>query len=459
MKRLCILALFAWSSFAAAADAPLGVPLKELFDNARYEEFMPAAERLAAAGNAEAQFLLGKAYHLRKGADEDLSRAFDLYEKAARNGNWRAIDSIGTLVLRDGRHADKAAALFQRALDLGGDDTVRDNLNTAHWTLCTEDGNTAACAGAAKAYLAEWKRTGAIEPFNKALDALSAGCESAAPPNTGESGQAELPPRNACAEAIALSERGAAGGSLPATHARARLAAMVGDDQTMLTWLKRAADAGYVKSSEQLGALYAGGEGVPADEEQARQWFEKAAAAGSRNAASWLTDYWEETARNTTDRDKVKSALDELVRLNPGQERDDFDAAIRLDYLGAFAHNAQHGPLLKKALSRTICVPELEDGRVRAWKIHALDGPDADEHELDGLASKAQGKTGKSGCLRLGPEAARNVHAMFTRGETPLLAVADRHYMLLLGPAGTKVRTVTPTPHPHMHTHGCGCSH
>jgi len=457
MKFLSILGLFVWSTASIASGPPAGAPLKQLYESAQYEAFMPAAERLAATGDAEAQFLLAQAYHLGKGVNQDLSRAIDLYEKAARNGSWHAMSGLGDIMLREGGQPDRAAALFEGALRMGGSELASTKLTLAHWTLCMDEARGAACTRAAQAYQSEWERTRAEEPLEKALAALAANCEHAPRPNSGESGQLALPPATACAEAIALAERGAAAGNLPATHTRARLAAMRGDDQAVLAWLTRGADGGYIQSSEQLGALYAAGEGVPASQERAREWYEKAAAAGSRKAAAWLTDYWEEAARATADRDQVRQALDQLVRLNPEQERTAFDAAVRLDFLDAYAHNAEHGPMLKEPLARTICLPELDNGRALAWTIHALDGPDAGHGDTDERTGKARGQTGKSGCLRFGPEAARSIQAMFVRGATPLLEVAHQHYILVLGPAGSKVRALTAAPYPHVHTHGCGC--
>ncbi len=458
MKYLGILVLLAWTSSSVAADPP-GAALKDLFEKARYEEFVPMAERLAATGDAEAQFYLAQAYHGGKGVDEDAGRALELYEKAARNGHARAMNQLGRLVLHEAEQPGQAAALFQRAIKMGGADLASTDLDIARWMSCTEERNPGACTHAAQAYQAEWERTRADDALAKALDALAANCEHAARPSRGASGQFELPPPNACADAIALSERGASAGSLSATHARARLAAMVGDNPAMLAWLERGAGGGYVKSSEQLGALYAAGEGVPASQEQAREWYEKAVAAGSTRASSWLTAYWEAAARDTTDRSRVKQALDALMRLHPDEQRDAFDAAARLEYLETFARNAEDGPSLKEPLARTICVPELESGRAHAWRIHALNGPDTGDDETEELAGIAQGRTGKSGCLRLAPEAARNIHAIFKRGATPLLAVAQQHYILALGPAGEKVRTVTLAPHLHQHTHDCGCGH
>jgi len=238
MKYLGILVLLAWTSSSVAADPP-GAALKDLFEKARYEEFVPMAERLAATGDAEAQFYLAQAYHGGKGVDEDVGRALELYEKAARNGHARAMNQLGRLVLHEAEQPGQAAALFQRAIKMGGADLASTDLDIARWMSCTEERNPGACTHAAQAYQAEWERTRADDALAKALDALAANCEHAARPSRGASGQFELPPPNACADAIALSERGASAGSLSATHARARLAAMVGDNPAMLAWLRR----------------------------------------------------------------------------------------------------------------------------------------------------------------------------------------------------------------------------
>src|SRR5271169_4603771 len=53
-------------------------------------------------------------------------------------------------------------------------------------------------------------------------------------------------------------------------------------------WWERAAAAGFAGAMRNLGALYAQGRGVPQDYQKAKEWFEKSAAAGDRDAEQAL---------------------------------------------------------------------------------------------------------------------------------------------------------------------------
>ena len=56
-----------------------------------------------------------------------------------------------------------------------------------------------------------------------------------------------------------------------------------------MQWLRKAAEAGYLRAQLDLGGIYyAGGQGVQPDAQQAFAWFTKAAAQGSREAEVFL---------------------------------------------------------------------------------------------------------------------------------------------------------------------------
>jgi TPR repeat protein len=56
------------------------------------------------------------------------------------------------------------------------------------------------------------------------------------------------------------------------------------DYQQARQWYEKAAAAGSAEAMENLGKLYLGGVGVAEDKAIARQWFEKAAAGGNDEA-------------------------------------------------------------------------------------------------------------------------------------------------------------------------------
>jgi TPR repeat protein len=57
------------------------------------------------------------------------------------------------------------------------------------------------------------------------------------------------------------------------------------DDTEAAKWFRLAADQGYAKAQNNLGALYARGQGVPRDYIQAYMWFALSAAQGNPPAA------------------------------------------------------------------------------------------------------------------------------------------------------------------------------
>lgn len=105
--------------------------LEELFDESRYGEFLPKAERAAATGDALALFLLGKAYHLGRGVDENEALARSYYEKARASGSARASHNLGSMLMSEKRIKD-AIPLFEEALQRGLLMPTLINLGKAH---------------------------------------------------------------------------------------------------------------------------------------------------------------------------------------------------------------------------------------------------------------------------------------------------------------------------------------
>lgn len=95
----------------------------------------PAAVRewqaSAAKGDADAMFNLGQAYKLGKGVPQDLTKAEDLFGRAAAMGHLQASDNYGLLLFQRG---EKARALpFIRAAADRGDPRAQYLLGIAHF--------------------------------------------------------------------------------------------------------------------------------------------------------------------------------------------------------------------------------------------------------------------------------------------------------------------------------------
>ena len=95
-----------------------------------------------------------------------------------------------------------------------------------------------------------------------------------------------LPPRNASLEQAAQS------GDLVAQYELGLQRVSAGRAEEGATLLRQAANRGLAMAQYRLGKLYERGEGVPTDLTQARQWTERAAAAGNRRAMHDLGVYF-----------------------------------------------------------------------------------------------------------------------------------------------------------------------
>lgn len=76
--------------------------LDDLFSNGDYTAFFPQAQAAAAQGDADALFLLGKAYHLGKGAEVNEDKAREYYQQARSKGSARASHNLGLIELDHG---------------------------------------------------------------------------------------------------------------------------------------------------------------------------------------------------------------------------------------------------------------------------------------------------------------------------------------------------------------------
>ena len=63
---------------------------------------------------------------------------------------------------------------------------------------------------------------------------------------------------------------------------------MTQDYSEAMRWFRKAADQGDALAQNNVGWLYAKGQGVPRDLSEARVWLQKAAAGGYEDAKKWL---------------------------------------------------------------------------------------------------------------------------------------------------------------------------
>lgn len=92
--------------------------LDELFSKGDYPAFFPQAQAAAARGDADALFLLGKAYHLGKGTTANEDKAREYYQQARSKGSARASHNLGLIELGHDRR-EAAIEYLQEALTRG----------------------------------------------------------------------------------------------------------------------------------------------------------------------------------------------------------------------------------------------------------------------------------------------------------------------------------------------------
>lgn len=98
MKRLLCVALLAVTGFAAADDL---VEANRMLAAGEYGKALPIYQRLADAGNAEAQLRLGEMYWFGDGTAPHLGKAAEWFQKSAAAGNADAAASLASLKRRE----------------------------------------------------------------------------------------------------------------------------------------------------------------------------------------------------------------------------------------------------------------------------------------------------------------------------------------------------------------------
>ncbi len=100
---VALLVAAALTTAPAMADVRAGV---EAWSRGDYAAAVAEWEGPAAAGDADAMFNLGQAYRLGRGVAQDMNRAEQLYDTAARSGHVQAADTYGLMLFQDGRREE-----------------------------------------------------------------------------------------------------------------------------------------------------------------------------------------------------------------------------------------------------------------------------------------------------------------------------------------------------------------
>lgn len=129
--------LLAWgAAFVAAATlaSPLSAQVREgveAWSRGDYAAAVAEWRGPAEAGDPDAMFNLAQAYRLGRGVPQDMSRAEDLYDRAAQAGHVQAADTYGLMLFQDGRREE--ALPYVGAAANRGDPRAQYLLGIAHF--------------------------------------------------------------------------------------------------------------------------------------------------------------------------------------------------------------------------------------------------------------------------------------------------------------------------------------
>jgi TPR repeat protein len=161
------------------------------------------------------------------------------------------------------------------------------------------------------------------------------------------------------------------------------LAVERGDYATAMRELRPLAEQGHAAAQFNLGLLYANGQGVPKDDAQARQWYEKAAAQGHAEAQANLgillvyarggqqdykmAAYWLRLSAHQGN-DLAQRKLGLMYERGDGVQQD-YVRAYMWYSLGA-ANGAEAGARLRDALAKRMEPDQITEAQrlAREWK-------------------------------------------------------------------------------------------
>ncbi|KAJ3363810.1 hypothetical protein GGF32_003473 [Allomyces javanicus] len=277
------------------------------------EDVEKALELLQAAaklGSVEAMCTTGVVYQSNASSEEDLKKAFHWISMAADKNHPVAMCTLADMLLQGvgcDADADRAKELYQRAYNefectdglvglgamfMEGEGVEKDEAKAIQlWEQAAKEGDAEAMFALAQNYLSEEDMAKAIPWLEKAGDkGHTVSLNTLGMLNfTGEG----LPVN--VEKAIQLHERAAA---LKDTDAMCLLGQLYeeGSNQgtgikqnyaTAMEWYLKAAARGDAAAMRSISGMYAEGHGVPKSAEKAREWAERAEAAADSDDEDW----------------------------------------------------------------------------------------------------------------------------------------------------------------------------
>jgi len=229
--RLCLLLI---AAYALTVSAPVAhAAYKDglvLVRQGKWAKAIKEFRELAKTGHAQSQFSLGLIYHLGRGVDKDLAKAYGLYKESALQDHPPAVNNLGMMYL-NGEYVEKnqpiAYKMFLRASPHHAQ--AKDNL-----ARCYEHG---------------W---GVPVNLEKAVHFYELAGDEGFKLGYYHLGQ--------------LYEKGGGGVKV--------------DIQKAIEWYQTAGDNAFARGYHRIGEIYEQGIGVPRDLDKAIKWYEEGAGAG-----------------------------------------------------------------------------------------------------------------------------------------------------------------------------------
>jgi len=425
--RLIALLVASLAFFCQGANAS---DLEKLFEAGDYPKFFQQAKSLSAQGDAEADFLLGKAYHLGRGIAADADMAHEYYTQAAAKDNARAEHNLGTLDLDKAQRPDLAREHFRRALALGLEMPTLVNLGKTEQLLCGQPYHADSCHAAGEAYLRAWQIDGKNQYLDEAAVGFAYAClrqrQSRTLYGQDDDGASD------CPRAIELTEQGASLGLARAAYNRGALDDDAGHPAKALLWYQLAAERGLGLAAYTLGEMFERGRGVEKDETAAQEWFRRGAELKSEPARQRRQAHLIDKINSTFDVGQIEAAMAAWKNLDP-QHRLPAAGTYRLELVRMLEDNARHLPKSAKSpLPARLCLPSEALYWNTEWRIFAVTTPEDSIDIADALPLLANGRTDKQGCLRLTTDNRKAVLNAIAAGKTPMLNWPGQRRLLTL---------------------------
>lgn len=393
------------------------------------------AQPLAAQGDAEALFWVGKAYQLGKGTPKAHGQAWQAYQAAADKGHAKAMHNLGSLLLEDGAARQEARPYFEKALAMGLTLPTLYNLARTYDSDSIFNPETPEdMEQASKLYLKAFEA--GFGP--KALDAAARTAFLAAAARNLKPGSARAVQLHE--EALRIDRMGAAQGR-PTCMAQLGLLLEHQAPEEARSWFQKASDLGQREAQFRLGTFLKEGRGGPKDPEGALTLFEKAMLSGHGAAMSEVLWTWEHrirTAKSPEELDRTMAHLEGLDSKIPEKTKELIENSLkdqvalardRQNLLRLLRFNAEHPVAKAGALSFGFQL-SLPSSAGTSWTCTAA-SPELDSaRPIQPSEVLASGNLDASGVPQLSADGAQRLKQALVLGQSLIFqGPAQRHLL------------------------------